>query len=394
MFVERVGIVGAGTMGADIAAVLLLRGIPVRLHDVEAQQLDRAADRIRAVFMQRVQRGRLATGAVADRMALLLPSTDLSTLGDVDLAIEVVPERLALKRAVLSRLDHVVPPLAILATNTSALPVRELAEATGRADRVIGCHFFFPAHTMPLVEVVRTEATRSDVVAAAVALWQECRKVALVVPDRPGFVVNRVLMRALAEIFRFEEETGTGPAAIDDALASSGVVPLGPFRLCDALGLDVALDVAQTLTRELGVRFTPSAQLASLVAGGRLGSKVAAGGFYPPGAPERAEPLPAADRDRLVQRFQLAAVNEAARLLDERLATAAEIDLAMRAGAGLKQGPLSWADHEGLEEVARAMEAMKGSGLDAFEVPGALSRLVQQGWTGASVGRGFLSVAR
>ena len=394
MFVERVGIVGAGTMGADIAAVLLLRGVPVRLHDVQAQQLERAADRIRAVIAQRVQRGRLPTGAVADRMALLVPSTDLAALGDVDLAIEVVPERLALKRAVLSELDHVVSPLAILATNTSALPVQELAEATGRADRVIGCHFFFPAHTMPLVEVVRTEATRPDVVASAVALWQECRKVPLVFPDRPGFVVNRVLMRALAEVFRFEEETGAAIPAIDGALASSGVVPMGPFRLGDALGLDVALDVAETLTRELGKRFTPSAQLVSLVAEGRLGSKVPAGGFYPPGAPANAPDLGGMDRDRLVRRFQLAAVNEAARLLDERLATPAEIDLAMRTGAGLKQGPLSWADQEGLEEVARAMEEMKGLQLHGFRVPESLRRLVQQGWTGARVGRGFMKVAQ
>lgn len=390
MFVERVGIVGAGTMGADIAAVLLLRGIPVRLHDVEAQQLERAADRIRAVLTQRVQRGRLSAGAVADRMALLLPSPDLSALGDVDLAIEVVPERLALKRAVLTELDHVVPPLAILATNTSALPVQELAEATGRADRVIGCHFFFPAHTMPLVEVVRTEETRPDVVASAVALWQECRKVPLVLPDRPGFVVNRVLMRALAEIFRYEEETGAALSAIDEALASSGVVPMGPFRLCDALGLDVALDVAQTLTRELGKRFTPSAQLVSLVEAGRLGVKVPTGGFYAPGTPAAAGRLAEVDQDRLVQRFQLAAVNEAARLLDERVATAAEIDLAMRAGAGLKRGPLGWADHEGLEEVARAMEEMRAAGREGFERPSALIRLVQQGWTGERVRRGFL----
>ena len=393
MFIERVGIVGAGTMGADIAAVLLLRGIPVRLYDVEAPQLERAADRIRAVFLQRVQRGRLLAGAVADRMALLLPSTDLAALGDVDLAIEVVPERLALKQAVLSQLDHVVPPLAILATNTSALPVHALAAATGRADRVIGCHFFFPAHTMPLVEVVRTDATGAQVVASAVNLWQECRKVALVVQDRPGFVVNRVLMRALAEVFRFEEETGAEPAAIDAALASSGVVPLGPFRLCDALGLDVALDVAQTLTRELGERFTPSRELASLVAAGRLGAKVAAGGFYPPGTPENRD-VGGVDRDRLVRRFQLAAVNEAARLLDERLATPADIDLAMRAGAGLKQGPLGWADREGLEEVARAMEEMTALGLERFRVPESLGRLVRQGWTGAGVGRGFMAVTR
>ncbi len=394
MFIERVGIVGAGTMGADIAAVLVLRGIPVRLHDVEAPQLERAGDRIRGVLAQRVQRGRLPAAAVADRMALLQPTTDLGRLRDVDLAIEVVPERLALKRAVLSQLDHVAPPLAILATNTSALPVRELADATGRADRVIGCHFFFPAHTMPLVEVVRTEATRPDVVAAAVGLWQECRKVALVVPDRPGFVVNRVLMRALAEVFRFEEETGSDPSAIDAALAASGLVPMGPFRLCDALGLDVALDVARTLTRELGPRFAPSAELASLVAQGRLGSKVAAGGFYAPGAPASAPDLEGTDRDRLVRRFQLAAVNEAARLVDERVAPAADIDLAMRAGAGLKQGPLAWADREGLAEVARSMEEMTALGLRGFRVPESLDRLVQQGWTGASVGRGFMVVAR
>ena len=393
MFVERVGIVGAGTMGADIAAAVALRGIPVRICDVDPGQLTRAASRIQSLLEQRVRRGRLTAAAAADRVALVAPSTDWAALTDVDLVVEAVPERLELKCQVLSQLDHQLPPLAILASNTSAQSVSVLAEATGRAERVIGCHFFFPAFTMPLVEVVRTPETRPDVLAAAVGLWEECRKLPLVVEDQPGFVVNRVLMRALAEVFRFEEETGAAPASIDAALASSGLVPLGPFQLCDALGLDVVSDVAGTLARELGKRFEPSARLADLVSAGRLGAKVPAGGFYVAGEEATAPELSDAARSRLIRRFQLAAANEAARVLDEQPLSARQIDLALAAGAGLKRGPLAWADQEGLDAVQHDMEEASALGLRGFEMPTSLDRLVRQGWTGVRAGRGFLGAA-
>lgn len=378
-------------MGADIAAAVALAGIPVRLCDVDPTQLARAGERIRRLLEQRVQRGRLTAQAAADRVALVVSATEWAILEDVDLVVEAVPERLDLKCQVLSQLDHRLPPLAMLASNTSAQSVGLLAQATGRADRVIGCHFFFPAFTMPLVEVVRTPATRADVLAAAVSLWEECRKLPLVVDDRPGFVVNRVLMRALAEVFRFEEETGAAPGAIDVALASSGLVPLGPFQLCDTLGLDVVSDVAGTLVRQLGDRFAPSPALAALVTAGRLGVKVPAGGFYRPGEAPSGPALPDPERARLMRRFQLAAVNEAARLLDEQPLAARQIDRALAAGAGLKQGPLAWADEQGLDTVEHEMEEARAVGLGGFEVPEALRRLVRQGWIGARAGRGFLA---
>jgi 3-hydroxyacyl-CoA dehydrogenase len=385
MFVERVGVVGAGTMGADIAGLFVVHGIPVTLADVREDQLSSARRRIRDALEIRQQRGRLSPAAVEDRMSHLDTVTKLDRLGAVDLAIEAVPERMDVKRSVLNRLDHVLDPIALVATNTSALSVTTLATATNRPSRVAGLHFFYPAHRMPLVEVVRGERTSAETMASLIRVAEEIRKLPIAVNDSPGFVVNRVLMRALGEVFRFQEETGASDAAIDRAIQAAGAAPMGPLALADALGLDVVAEVSATLEKALGTRFRVGDRVWDLVRAGRLGAKVPAGGFYDPGRPPVDDVLAPLEAERLVRRFQLAAANEAGRLVDDGVAVARDIDLAIRAGAGLKQGPLAWADEEGLDAVLDEMRAA-GAG---FEPPASLIRLVDTGWVGRAAGAGY-----
>jgi 3-hydroxybutyryl-CoA dehydrogenase len=279
VYVETAAVVGAGTMGADIAYCFAVAGVPVVLRDVSAAQLDRAKAHLDELMARRVARGRLQEAGARRRLQLVRYTTELAPLREVDLAIEAVPEQMALKQRVLEELDRWLPPIAILASNTSALSITELGRATGRPEQVAGFHFFFPAHTMRLIEVVAGADTRPDVMDSLVRVAEEIHKLPIRVRECPGFVVNRVLMRALAEVFRYQEETGASPAAIDEQIAKSGAAPMGPFRLGDALGLDVVLEVARTLEAHYGDRFRPGEALQTLVAAGHLGVKTGRG-FY------------------------------------------------------------------------------------------------------------------
>ncbi len=387
MYVERVGIIGGGTMGADIAAVFLLSGIPVLLRDVDDARLARARQHVEMRLGERVKRGRLTEREAARRLTDLSTTVDWAPLGAVDLALEAVPEKMEIKRQVFAELDRVLPTLSLLVTNTSALSVAALAEETGRPTRVAGFHFFFPAHVMRLVEVVSGPQTSRETLASLVRVAEEIHKLPVRVRECPGFVVNRVLMRAFAEVFRFAEETGLPPAAIDRAVEESRAVPMGPYRLADALGLDVTLDVATTLQRAYGERFRPGESLVRLVSMGHLGQKTGSG-FYEGAAPA-VDPAAVEAARPLVRRFQLAAFAEAGRLVDEEIASVRDIDLAMRAGAGLPEGPLAWADRQGLDVVHRDLAALEQQFGERFASPESLLRRESQGRLGVATGRGY-----
>jgi len=262
-----------------------------------------------------------------------------------------------------------------------------MARATGRPERVAGFHFFFPAHVMRLVEVVQGPETADDTVSTLLRVAEEIRKLPVIVRDVPGFVVNRVLMRVMAEVFRFQEATGLPLEALDRAVEEAKAAPMGPFRLADALGLDVALDVAETLVGAYGERFRPGDALVRAVTEGRLGQKTGRG-FYdgtpPDPAPEQVE----AARP-LVERFRLAAVAEAGRLVDEEVASPRDIDWALRAGAGLPEGPLAWADSQGLDVTLAALEDLQRREGDRFQPPESLRRHVDHGRLGVKSGRGY-----
>lgn len=279
MYVKKVAVVGSGTMGADIAYVIALAGIPVLLRDVAEEPLARARAHIQELFDGRVARGRMTASDARDRLEQLSYSTDVADLADVSLAIEAVTEHLPVKKAVFQELDRYLPSLSLIVTNTSALGISELARITGRPERVAGFHFFYPAHMMKLVEVVAGETTSEETMDTLVRFAEEIRKISVRVRECPGFVVNRVLMAVMAEVMRLRRETGMSPEAIDAVVMKHRLAPMGPFVLGDALGLDVALEVAHTLQEAYGDRFDIGSELPALVAAGHLGLK-SGHGFY------------------------------------------------------------------------------------------------------------------
>ena len=279
MYVFKAAVLGAGTMGAEIAQVISLSGLPVVLKDVDQAQLDRGMAHIRDIYARRVQRGRISEREAEDRIALVTPQTDYRGFADVDLVLEAVPEKLALKQAVLAEVEGQVVKTALLATNTSALPVTEVGAKLQKPQRLVGMHFFFPASVMKLVEVIAGEQTDEESVDSAVEFVEGIRRIAVRVRECPGFLVNRVLMAGLAEVFRAERDLGLGPKEIDALIAASGLAPMGPYALADALGLDIAQEVSETLKEAYGERFDLGGRISGLIADGKRGAK-SGEGFY------------------------------------------------------------------------------------------------------------------
>ena len=279
MYVFKAAVIGAGTMGAEIAQVISLSGLPVILKDVDEKQLGRGMKHIKGIYERRVQRGRMTQREAEDHFALVTAQLDYQGFSDVDLAIEAVPEKLELKRLVLREVEGNLPRTAMIATNTSALPVSEVAKGLDKPSRFVGLHFFFPASVMRLVEVIGGEGTDDETVDAGVEFVEGIRRIPVRVKECPGFLVNRVLMAGLAEVFRAERDLGLDPARIDAAVAASGLAPMGPYALADALGLDIAQEVSETLKAAYGDRFDLGDRIATLIAEGKRGAKTGQG-FY------------------------------------------------------------------------------------------------------------------
>jgi len=333
--VTIVGIVGAGTMGAEIAHVASVAGMHVRVADADMARAEGGVARARVIGEKRVERGRLDAATAADAARRVRAVGAIDDLAGVDVVIEAVPEDLALKTAVHRRIDEVVGPDVLVATNTSGLSVTALGDATARPSRLVGLHFFNPASTMRLVEVIAGAATAEDTVARATALAEALGKTPVRVRECPGFVVNRVLVRAMAEAFRAAAGAPVDRRAADAMVADGGPAPMGPFALGDLVGLDVLESIRADLEAAYGDRFDDAGTLAPLVAAGRLGRKTG-GGLVPDGdaRPTGTEPVVAAI-------YYAGAMDEARRLADEGVAAPDDIDLAMRLGAGWSEGPLA-----------------------------------------------------
>ena len=279
MFVFKAGVVGAGTMGGEIAHVIADAGIPVVLKDVDQRFVDQGLEKARSLWQARVDAGKLQPDELERKRELIFGTTGYDSFGDVDLVIEAVPERIEIKQTVFAELDEATPGHAILASNTSALSVTEMALATRRPDRVVGFHFFYPASFMRLIEVIEGDETSLETVQAAVNFAQAIRKTAIRCGEAPGFVVNRILNSSVSELWRVQEEAGTDVKEIDRILAESKAAPVGPFYLSDLLGLDTVLHVAEHLHDAYGDRFYVHAGMRELVAEGKLGAKTGEG-FY------------------------------------------------------------------------------------------------------------------
>jgi 3-hydroxyacyl-CoA dehydrogenase len=217
------------------------------------------------------------------KLDLITGTTEYDGFGDVDFVVEAVPERIEIKKQVFAELDACTPGHAILASNTSSLSITEMGSATGRPDKVVGFHFFYPASMMRLIEVIEGEQTSEETMQATVNFAQQIRKMPVRCGEVPGFVVNRILNSAASEIWRYKDETGASAQEIDKEIADAKVTPMGPFYLSDLLGLDTVLHVAEHLERSYGDRFYVSPEMRDLVAAGNFGQKTGKG-FYDHGS--------------------------------------------------------------------------------------------------------------
>lgn len=283
MFVFKAAVVGAGTMGGEIAQAIASAEIPVVLKDVDQTYVDQGLAKARSVWQAQVDAGKLDASELERKLALITGATDYSGFGDVDFVIEAVPERMTVKQTVFSEIDGVTPGHAILASNTSSLSITEMGEVTSRPDQVVGFHFFYPASVMRLIEVIEGEDTSPETAQTAINFAQAIRKLPIRCGEAPGFVVNRILNSAVSELWRVQEETGMDVQELDRLVAESKAAPMGPFYLTDMLGLDTVLHVAEYLRRSLGDRFFVHAGMQELVAAGNLGAKTGKG-FYEHGS--------------------------------------------------------------------------------------------------------------
>jgi 3-hydroxybutyryl-CoA dehydrogenase len=278
--ISRVGVVGLGTMGSGIAQVCLQAGLEVIGRDVSSELGERARGRIEHYLLRGVEKGRLTGGEKDAALGRLSLVTDLAELGSCSLVIEAAFEDLDVKRDLFGELGAVVAPEAILATNTSALSVTEIALATRNPQRVVGMHFFNPAPVLPLVEVIRTAHTSDEVFDAAYAFAQRIGKEPVACNDTPGFIVNRILIPLLNDCVRVLDEARVAPEDVDRAMRFGANWPIGPCALIDLIGVDIHVHASEALHAALGEeRMAPPQRLLEMQQAGQLG-RTSGRGFY------------------------------------------------------------------------------------------------------------------
>lgn len=402
MFIYKVGVVGAGTMGAQIAQVVSFAGVPVVMADVHEGALLRGKSTIRGIYQSRVDKGKMTSEQLEEKMLLVTDTSNFADLKEVDLVIEAVPEDLKLKQQVFQELNSLCSSGTIFASNTSALSISALGRHSGRPGNLLGLHFFNPAYAMPLAEIIPGLATNTQTLDDVIGFTESIRKIPIVVKECASFLVNRLLMPYLNEAILCLQEGAASLHLIDQEMVAFGM-PMGPFSLLDSIGLDISLDVATILHTSYGPRMTPAQLLVKLVKHRRLGTKGGRGFYeYRDGDKEELgiliqEITNDTPRQRMAwqpARLLMALINEAVTALQEGIASARDIDLAMVAGTGFpieKEGPLHYADEIGLDQVLWSLEELKNTvGMRFWPAP-MLRRMVDAGMTGRKAGRGFFT---
>jgi 3-hydroxyacyl-CoA dehydrogenase len=391
-YIYKAGVVGAGAMGAGIAQVISYAGLPVVVKDVTRELVDRGIKTARGIYEGRVKKGKMTADQVELKMALIQGTTSWDDFADVDIVIEAVPEDLEMKKLVFAELGRATPASCVLASNTSALSITEMAKASGRPDKVIGLHFFFPAPAMKLVEVIPTELTAQDTTDTAVAFVESLRKLPVRVKECAGFLVNRLLMPYIGEAGWALQDGAATAREIDDAMTGFGM-PMGPFLLVDTLGIDICWKVAEILYAAYGERAAPPQVLKDLYDRKRYGVKSGAGFYTYSDQPEILDQLVRGPKTAFsVERIVYPMINEAAFCLLEGIAAPGDIDLAMVAGTGFpqdKEGLLRYADRLGLDAVLDFLRRAEKEIGPRFKPCPLLERKVKAGELGVKSKRGF-----
>jgi len=409
MWIFKVGVVGAGAMGGGIGQVVTFAGLPVVVKDIDEKQLDLARKHVEGIYQSRVDKGKMTSAQMQEKLDLIEYTLDYEDFADVDIVIEAVPEVMKIKTAVLKELDEVCTPDTIFASNTSALSITEMGAATNRPHKMIGMHFFNPAHVMKLVEIIPGEETDQDTIDTVEQFTQELRKIPAIVQECPGFLVNRLLMPYLNEAVLALEQGAATAQEIDEAMGRGGFGwPMGPFFLMDMLGIDVCAHVGQYLMGHYGERLAEVKLFEKLLDAGRLGEKSGAG-FYSYTAAD-AQPLEEIIQelqdsaevetgtefsvDRLIMPF----LNEAALCAQEEIANVNDIDMACIAGIGMqvnkdgeivRMGPLEYMDEVGLDVIVGKLETLEKEFGSRFHPADILTQKVRAGNLGKGSGYGF-----
>jgi 3-hydroxyacyl-CoA dehydrogenase len=400
--IEKVAVIGAGTMGGGISMNFLNAGIPVTILEMKQEALDRGVGVMRGNYEAQVKKGKLKQDKLDQRMGLLSTTLSYDDIGDADLVIEAVFEDLGVKEAVFKELDRVMKPGAILASNTSTLDVNKIASFTKRPQDVVGMHFFSPANVMKLLEVVRGDATAKDVLATVMAISKKIKKTAVVSGVCDGFIGNRMIEQ-YGRQGGFLLDEGCTPEQVDKAIEKFGFA-MGPFRMGDLAGNDIGWAIRKRrYVEKPDMKYSKTADL--LCEKGRFGQKVGKGWYdYVPGkrdaipnaevvhdrrAPQGLGITPRKISDEeIVQRLVFSLVNEAAHILEEGIANkASDIDVVYIFGYGFpvhRGGPLNYANEVGLFNVVQAMKRFAKNPLDdaKFWTPAPLlARLAAEGKT-------------
>jgi 3-hydroxyacyl-CoA dehydrogenase/enoyl-CoA hydratase/3-hydroxybutyryl-CoA epimerase len=360
--VKKAGVVGAGVMGGGIAQLLAKNNIICRIKDLNNQALALALKTARDVYKYLLKTRRMKKGQVDAQMSLISPTTTYDGFKNADVVIEAVVERMDIKKQVFKELDGVVQPTACLFTNTSSLSVTQMAECTNRQDKVCGFHFFNPVHRMPLLEIIATEKTSEQTIATAVAFARQLGKMVIVVKDKEGFIVNRILLPYMNEAaYLFQE--GVDTKHLDDIVKQFGM-PMGPMELADEVGIDVGYHVAHILEGAYGNRMRIAEILKTVYEAGMLGKKSGEGFYIHSGKHKtvssnvqnmRGNTVFTLDDNVILKRLLYIMINEASRCLEEGVVeSASTIDVGMIYGTGFppfRGGLLRYADSVGVKRI-------------------------------------------